>query len=96
MKIYYQNNLKKVNSKNKYDLYWKTNIKYVSILLLFWFVFSFLLGIVFIDFFNQFSIGGFKLGFWFAQQGSIYAFVILVFVYSFLMNRLDKKFGFKK
>ena len=82
--------------KNKYELYWKTNIKYVSILLLFWFVFSFLLGIVFIDFFNQFSIGGFKLGFWFAQQGSIYAFVILVFVYAYLMNRLDKKFGFKK
>ena len=84
-----------MNPKNKYEFYWKTNIKYVSILLLFWFVFSFLFGIVFIDFFNQFSIGGFKLGFWFAQQGSIYAFVILVFVYAYLMNRLDKKFGFK-
>ncbi len=85
-----------MKSKNKENIYWKTNIKYVSILLFFWFVFSFLFGIVFIDFLNQFSIAGFKLGFWFAQQGSIYVFVILIFIYVKLMNDLDKKHGFNR
>ena len=85
-----------MKSKNKLNSYWKINIKYVSILLLFWFIFSFLFGIILKDFLNQFSIAGFKLGFWFAQQGSIYAFVILIFIYVKLMNRLDKKYGFKK
>ena len=75
---------------------WKINIKYVKILLIIWFVFSFLFGIILKDFLNEFSIAGFKLGFWFAQQGSIYVFVILIFVYVKLMNNLDKKFGFKK
>ena len=84
-----------MNPKNKYELYWKTNIKYVCILLLFWFISSFLIGILFIEFFNQYLLGGFKLGFWFAQQGSMYVFVILIFIYVFLMNRLDKKFGYK-
>ena len=82
--------------KNKDNIYWKTNIKYVSILLFFWFVFSFLFGIVLKDFLNQFSIAGFKLGFWFAQQGSIYVFVILIFIYVKLMNDLDKKHGFNR
>jgi len=68
----------------------------VKILLIIWFVFSFLFGIILKDFLNEFSIAGFKLGFWFAQQGSIYVFVILIFVYVKLMNNLDKKFGFKK
>ena len=85
-----------VNSVDKENIYWKTNIKYVSILLFFWFVFSFLFGIVFKDFLNQFSIAGFKLGFWFAQQGSIYVFVILIFIYVKLMNDLDKKHGFNR
>ena len=57
---------------------------------------SFGFGILFVDFMNQFQIGGFKLGFWFAQQGSIYVFVILIFVYIRLMNRLDKKFNLDK
>ena len=78
------------------EKYWKTNIKYVKILLTIWFAFSFLFGIILKDFLNEFSIAGFKLGFWFAQQGSIYVFVILIFVYVKLMNNLDKKFGFKK
>ena len=82
-----------MKSKNKENIYWKTNIKYVSILLFFWFVFSFLFGIVFKDFLNQFSIAGFKLGFWFAQQGSIYTFVILVFYYARSMGKIDKEFG---
>tara|TARA_X000001036_G_C20071545_1_gene559359 strand:- start:181 stop:438 length:258 start_codon:yes stop_codon:yes gene_type:complete len=84
-----------MKSKNNLNLYWETNIKYVTILLSFWFTFSFLFGIVLKDFLNQFSIGGFKLGFWFAQQGSIYVFVILIFIYVRLMNKLDKKYGFK-
>ena len=78
------------------EKYWRINIKYVKILLTIWFVFSFLFGIILKDFLNEFSIAGFKLGFWFAQQGSIYVFVILIFVYVKLMNNLDKKFGFKK
>ena len=80
----------------KSEKYWRINIKYVKILLIIWFVFSFLFGIILKDFLNVFSIAGFKLGFWFAQQGSIYVFVILIFVYVKLMNNLDKKFGFKK
>ena len=71
--------------------YWKTNLKYLSILLSVWFIVSFGFGILFVDFMNQFQIGGFKLGFWFAQQGSIYVFVVLIFLYVFLMNRLDDK-----
>ena len=80
----------------KSEKYWKINIKYVKILLIIWFVFSFLFGIILKDFLNEFSIAGFKLGFWFAQQGSIYVFVILIFVYVKLMNNLDKKSGYKK
>tara|TARA_B100001027_G_scaffold71752_1_gene49052 strand:+ start:3884 stop:4129 length:246 start_codon:yes stop_codon:yes gene_type:complete len=76
--------------------YWKENVRYVLILLFFWFLFSFLFGIIFKDFLNQFSIAGFKLGFWFAQQGSIYSFVIIIFIYVHLMNKLDKKYGFDK
>ena len=81
---------------DKSEKYWRINIKYVKILLTIWFVFSFLFGIILKDFLNEFSIAGFKLGFWIAQQGSIYVFVILIFVYVKLMNNLDKKFGFKK
>lgn len=76
--------------------YWKINLKYLSILLSIWFLVSFVFGILLVDELNTIRIGGFKLGFWFAQQGSIYIFVILIFVYVFLMNRLDKKFGFDK
>lgn len=76
--------------------YWKLNLKYLSILLSIWFLVSFVFGIILVDELNTIRIGGFKLGFWFAQQGSIYIFVVLIFVYVFLMNRLDKKFGFDK
>tara|TARA_X000001036_G_scaffold57532_1_gene47278 strand:- start:2472 stop:2723 length:252 start_codon:yes stop_codon:yes gene_type:complete len=72
--------------------YWKTNLKYLSILLLIWFTVSFLFGIILADTLNQFNIAGFPLGFWFAHQGSIYTFVVLIFIYVYLMNRLDKKF----
>ena len=84
-----------MKSMDKSEKYWKINIKYVKILLIIWFTFSFLFGIILKDFLNEFSIAGFKLGFWFAQQGSIYVFVVLIFIYVKLMNNLDKKFGFR-
>lgn len=73
-------------------LYWKKNLTYLAILLSIWFIVSFGAGILLADFLNQFKLAGFPVGFWFAQQGSIYAFVLLIFVYVFLMNRLDKAF----
>lgn len=76
---------------NTYKVYWKTNLKYLAILLTIWFVVSFLFGIILVDELNTIRLGGFKLGFWFAQQGSIYVFVILILVYIRLMNKLDKK-----
>ena len=72
--------------------YWRSNLKILSILISVWFIVSFGFGIIWSDFLDQFQIGGFKLGFWFAQQGSIYFFVLLVFVYIQLMNKLDKKY----
>lgn len=74
--------------------YWKENIKYVLLLLLIWFLVSFGAGILFKDALNSIKIGGFKLGFWFAQQGAMYVFVILIFVYVRIMNKLDKKYGY--
>ena len=73
--------------------YWKINLRYLVILLTIWAFVSFGLSIFWVDNLDQYTIGNFKLGFWFAQQGSIYTFVILIFVYVFLMNRLDKKFN---
>lgn len=72
--------------------YWRTNLKYLAILLAAWFTVSFLFGIVLVDELNSFRLGGFKLGFWFAQQGSIYAFVLIILIYIKLMNRLDRKY----
>ena len=76
----------------KSSSYWNTNLKYLGVLLSIWFSVSFLFGILLADTLNQFHIAGFPLGFWFAHQGSIYVFVILIFVYVYLMNKLDKKF----
>ena len=76
--------------------YWKINIKYVTILLSIWFIVSFVFGILLVEQLNTINFGGFKLGFWFAQQGSIYVFVILIFVYIYLMNKLDRKFGYNQ
>jgi len=72
--------------------YWRRNLKYLGILLAIWFVVSYGCGILLADTLNAVSLGGFPLGFWFAQQGSIYVFVILIFVYVKLMNDLDKEF----
>lgn len=83
-------------NKNISKEYWKKNLRYLTILLSIWFLVSFVFGIVLVEKLNTIRIGGFKLGFWFAQQGSIYVFVILIFVYIKLMNTLDKKFGFNE
>jgi putative solute:sodium symporter small subunit len=74
--------------------YWKENLRYLIILLSIWFLVSYGAGILFREALNEIRLGGFKLGFWFAQQGSIYVFVILIFVYVRLMNKLDKKYGY--
>ncbi|WP_439132651.1 DUF4212 domain-containing protein [Polaribacter sp.] len=74
--------------------YWKKNLRYLAILLSIWFLVSFVFGILLVDELNTIRLGGFKLGFWFAQQGAIYVFVILIFVYIKLMNKLDKEFGY--
>lgn len=78
--------------KEELEGYWRENLKYVAILLSIWFIVSFGFGILLVEPLNSIRLGGFKLGFWFAQQGSIYVFVILIFVYVWLMNRLDKKY----
>jgi putative solute:sodium symporter small subunit len=83
-----------MTQKENAKAYWKENIRYVLILLLIWFAVSYGAGILFKDALNNFKIAGFKLGFWFAQQGSMYIFVILIFVYVRLMNKLDKKYGY--
>ncbi|MBT6252552.1 MAG: DUF4212 domain-containing protein [Flavobacteriaceae bacterium] len=76
----------------KNNIYWKKNIRYITILLSLWFIISFGCGILFVEELNTITIGGFKLGFWFAQQGSIFGFVGIIFTYIFLMNKLDKSF----
>ena len=90
-----QNHTTKKNRNKKYNNYWNKNLKIMSLLLFSWFFFSLGCGVLWVDFLNQWIIPGtgFKLGFWFAQQGSILAFVIIVFIYAHLMNRLDKEEG---
>ncbi len=75
------------------DQYWRANLRLMGVLLVIWFAVSFGAGVLLVDWLDQFQFFGFKLGFWFAQQGSIYAFVALVFVYVVQMNRLDHKFN---
>ncbi|MFT5321109.1 MAG: putative solute:sodium symporter small subunit [Pseudohongiellaceae bacterium] len=72
--------------------YWKENIRNLKILLSIWFVVSFLLSVIFVDQLDVIRIGGFKLGFWMAQQGSIYVYVVLIFVYLKMMDKLDHKY----
>lgn len=73
--------------------YWRANLRLMVVLLTVWFVVSFVCGILIVDYLDQFHLFGYKLGFWFSQQGSIYFFVALIFVYVWRMNRLDKQFG---
>ncbi|MEL0167389.1 MAG: DUF4212 domain-containing protein [Pseudomonadaceae bacterium] len=74
--------------------YWRENLKLMLTLLVVWFVVSFGAGVLFVDQLNAIEFFGFPLGFWFAQQGSIYAFVVLIFVYVWKMNQLDRKYDF--
>ncbi len=74
--------------------YWKANLRLLISLLFVWFLVSYVFGILAVDFMNQFKLGGFKLGFWFAQQGAIYVFVVLIGLYIRGMNKLDKKHGY--
>ena len=78
---------------NDKQAYWKANLALMLTLLSVWFFVSFVCGILAVDYLNQFRFFGYKLGFWFSQQGSIYVFVILIFVYVGLMNRLDREFA---
>jgi len=73
--------------------YWRANLRVMAILLTIWFVVSFGLGILFVEPLNRFHVGGFPVGFWFSQQGSIYVFVVLIFVYARWMDRIDARFG---
>ena len=82
--------------KNNNDEYWKSNLRIVFSLLVVWFIASFGFGIIFSDMLDQIKVGGFKLGFWFAQQGSIYIFVLIIFIYVWLMKRLDKRLSEKE
>ena len=71
--------------------YWSSNLRIVAVCLVIWFVVSFLFGIVLVEPLNNISLGGYKLGFWFAQQGSIYVFVGLIFYYAWRMGKLDRE-----
>jgi putative solute:sodium symporter small subunit len=77
---------------NRRDQYWKRNLRYLAVLLAVWFMASFGCGILFVDSLDAIRVAGFKLGFWFAQQGAILIFVVLIVVYVRLMNRLDREF----
>jgi putative solute:sodium symporter small subunit len=79
-------------TENAMKKYWAENVRLMLILLAIWFSVSFGAGILFRDFLDQWSIGGAPLGFWFAQQGAIYVFVALIFVYSALMHRIEQKY----
>ena len=83
-------------SDNSRKEYWQKNIKLVTWLMVIWFVVSFGFGIILVQPLNAISIGGYKLGFWFAQQGSIYVFVVLIFVYAKMIGNLDKEYGFEE
>ncbi|MEN8175635.1 MAG: DUF4212 domain-containing protein [Pseudomonadota bacterium] len=80
-----------MSNKNPQD-YWKANIRLVIILLAIWFTVSYLFGIILVEPLNAIRIGGVGLGFWFAQQGSMYVFVVLIFVYAISMNILDRRY----
>lgn len=80
-------------SKKNLQEYWQKNLKLLAKLLTVWFLVSYGCGILFVDVLNKIQIGGYKLGFWFAQQGAIYIFVIIIFIYVRQMNKLDEEYG---
>ena len=83
---------KKVKEKDMDKAYWSATLKLLIIILGVWAIVSFLLSIVFVEALNTVKLGGYPLGFWFAQQGSIYVFVALIFIYVMVINRIDKKY----
>ncbi len=85
-----------MSEQTQRQAYWKANLRLVAFCLAIWFVVSYLFGIILVDQLNAISLGGYRLGYWFAQQGSMYVFVILIFVYVYLMNKLDKKYGYEE
>jgi putative solute:sodium symporter small subunit len=76
--------------------YWRSNLRLMVVLLTIWFTVSFLFGIMLVDVLDQILIGPFRLGFWFAQQGSIYTFVVLIGVYAWRMDKLDQQYGLRE
>ena len=82
-----------MSSNSNNSAYWRANLKLMAMLLSIWFLVSFVCGILLVDQLNQIQFAGFKLGFWMAQQGSLFVFLLLIWVYSKRMHVLDKKFG---
>ena len=81
------------NNNQNNQAYWRANVRLMLVLLAIWFTVSFGFGILLVDWLNQIQFFGFKFGFWWAQQGSIYVFVVLIFVYTAMMKRIDRKYG---
>ena len=84
------------NLQERRKAYWRANLRILAILMSSWFTVSFGCGILFVDQLNEIKLGGFRFGFWMAQQGSIYVFLVLIFVYVRFMNKLDRKFKFEE
>jgi putative solute:sodium symporter small subunit len=84
------------NLQERRKAYWRANLRILAILMSIWFTVSFGCGILFVEPLNEIKLGGFRLGFWMAQQGSIYVFLVLIFVYVRFMNKLDRKFKFEE
>ena len=84
------------NLQERRKAYWRANLRILAILMSIWFTVSFGCGILFVDQLNEIKLGGFQFGFWMAQQGSIYVFLVLIFVYVRFMNKLDRKFKFEE
>ena len=86
--------MKNTDNKNRSaKAYWRTNLRLVAICLVIWFVVSYGFGILLVEELNRIQFFGFKLGFWFAQQGSIFVFLLLIFWYAWRMNKLDREYG---
>ena len=81
-----------VDNLEKRQQYWRENVRLMVVLLAIWFTISYLCGIVFVEELNTIRLGGYKLGFWFAQQGSRYGFVAIIFIYAKKMAALDRKY----
>lgn len=83
-------------NSNAAEAYWKENISVIIKLLIVWFAVSYGAGIIFVDELNSIEFAGFKLGFWFAQQGAMYSFVVLIFVYAKIMESIEIKYDIQE